>query len=212
MVVPTQATIDAHYAQANPLAVFLPSDTAGEDLEPMDVCMIPLVWAPYFIGGGTPKATLDKMELMIASVVPADRALCEIISQWGQYACVATGQFGVEVNISTVGNSWRDFPTRGVVCNRWAKGRFRAVYGIAGPPLPSQAPAAVAGDQHLRMAEAIVVGMKGATAAEKERKEKFATHEKVKILAACGLHEGEWDLVPPIYDKITEDGRTRAAV
>ena len=62
------------------------------------------------------------------------------------------------------------------------------------------------------MAEAIVIGMKGATAAEKEKKEKFAAHEKVKLLAACGLCEGEWDLVPPIYNKITEDSRTRAAV
>ena len=60
VVVPTQATIDAHYAQANP-PVFLPSDTAGEDLELMDVCMIPLMWAPYFIGGGTPKATLARL-------------------------------------------------------------------------------------------------------------------------------------------------------
>ena len=52
--------------------VFLPSDTVpvGEDLELMDVCMIPLMWAPYFIGGGTPKETLDKITLMIASVVP----------------------------------------------------------------------------------------------------------------------------------------------
>ena len=62
------------------------------------------------------------------------------------------------------------------------------------------------------MAEAIVIGMKGATAAEKEKKEKFAAREKVKLLAACGLREGEWDLVPPIYNKITEDSRTRAAV
>ena len=62
------------------------------------------------------------------------------------------------------------------------------------------------------MAEAIVIGMKGATAAEKEKKEKFAAHEKGNILAACGLHEGEWDLLPPIYDKITEDGRARAAL
>ncbi len=62
------------------------------------------------------------------------------------------------------------------------------------------------------MAEAIVIGMKGASAAEKDEKEKFATHEKCKILAACGLHEGEWDQVPPIYDKIAEDGRTRSAV
>ena len=42
-----------------------------------------------------------------------------------------------------------------------------------------------------------MIGMKGATAAEKEKEEKFAVHEKVKILAACGLCKGEWDLVPP---------------
>ena len=48
------------------------------------------------------------------------------------------------------------------------------------------------------MAEAIVIGKKGATTAEKEKKEKFDIHEKMKILVACGLHEGEWDLVLPI--------------
>ena len=173
--------------------------------------MIPLMWAPYFIGGGTPKETLDKITMMIASVAPPDRALYEGIAQWGRYACVAAGPFGAERNNSSVYNAWRDFP-RGVDYNAWAEGRFKAVYRIAGPLPPPQAAAATVGDQHLRMAEAIVVGMKGATAAEKEKKEKFAIHEKVKILAACGLHEGEWDLVPPIYDKITEDGRTRTAV
>jgi hypothetical protein len=55
------------------------------------------------------------------------------------------------------------------------------------------------------MAEAIVLGMKGATAAEKEKKEKYAAHEKVKI-PQLRLHEGEWELVPPIYDKIVETG------
>ena len=34
----------------------------------------------------------------------------------------------------------------------------------------------------------------------------------MKILAACGLHDGERDLAPPIYDKIAEDGRTCSAV
>ena len=211
VVVPTQATIDTHYAQTNP-PVILRSDTAGDDIELMDVCMIPLMWVPYFVGGGTPKATLDKIGLMIASIAPVDRALHEGIAQWGRYACVAAGPFGAEVNNSSVGNSWRDFPISGVDYNLWAEARFQAVYRIAGPPPPPPAMAAASGDQHLRMAEAIVVGMKGATAAEKDKKEKSAVHEKVKILAACGLHEGEWDLVPPIYDKITEDGRTRSAV
>ena len=127
VVVPTQATIDAHYAQANP-PLFLPSNTVGEDIKKlMDVCLIPLMWAPYFIDGSTPKATLDKIELMIALVVPGDRVLCEFISQWGRYACVASGMFGAEVNNSSVlGTSWQDFP-RGVEYNSWAEGRFRAV-------------------------------------------------------------------------------------
>jgi hypothetical protein len=30
--------------------------------------MIPLMWAPYFIVGGTLKDTLDKIELLVASV------------------------------------------------------------------------------------------------------------------------------------------------
>ena len=54
-----------------------------------------------------------------------------------------------------------------------------------------------------------MIGIKGATAAEKAKWEKFASHKKVKILA-CGLHKGEWGLVPPIYDKIIKDGRTRS--
>ena len=53
---------------------------------------------------------------------------------------------------------------------------------VCSQPLPSAAPLT---DQHLRMAKAIVIGMKDATAAEKEE---FASHKKVKILLACGLH------------------------
>ena len=66
--------IDAHYAQAQ-APVVLPSNTGGEDIELMDVCMIPLMWTPYFIGGGTPKVALDKIELMVALVSPGDRGL-----------------------------------------------------------------------------------------------------------------------------------------
>jgi hypothetical protein len=62
------------------------------------------------------------------------------------------------------------------------------------------------------MAQAIVIGMRGAAAAEKEKKEKFNEQERSKILAACGLHEGDWDMVPPINKKTTENGRTSGAV
>lgn len=206
--VPTEAVINAHYAQVNP-SVFLPSDTAGVATDLMEVCMIPLMWAPYFIGGGTPKQTLDKIELLLATVPGGQRQAYESIHQWGRYACVAAGQLGAELNQSSISTEWRDFP-RGIAYNAWAEGRFRAVYRMA-----ARHPAAAAApiiDQSQRMAEAIVIGMKGASAAEKEKKEKYAPYERSKILAACGLHEDEWTSVPAIYDKITLDGRTRTAV
>jgi hypothetical protein len=137
--------------------------------------------------------------------------MIEFIRDWGRYAGVAAdGPLGAEVNQSSISAEWRDFP-RGTQYNDWAQGRFRLVYRMADNRQPAAAAAPPVEDHNLRMAEAIVIGMKSATAAEKDKKEKFATHEKLKILVACGLHEGEWDQVLPIYDKITEDG-TRAAV
>jgi hypothetical protein len=62
------------------------------------------------------------------------------------------------------------------------------------------------------LAEAIITGMKGASEVECEKKDKYAAHEKLKILAACGLHSDDWDQVPPIYGKIFEDGRSVADV
>ncbi len=97
---------------------------------------------------------------------------------------------GQEVNQPGSAVMWRDFP-RGTEYNAWAGGRFKAVYRL--PKAPRPAAAAGSGsslDHTLKMAQAIVIGMQGATAAEKEKKEKFNEQERSKILAACGLHEG----------------------
>ena len=91
--------IDAHYVQANP-PMFLPSTTVEEDIELINVCMIPVMWPPYFIGDGTPKATLDKIKLMVAL---AARGLYKFISQWGRYT---SGPFGAEINNSSVSTAW----------------------------------------------------------------------------------------------------------
>jgi hypothetical protein len=53
--------------------------------------------------------------------------------------------------------------------------------------------------QHALLAEAIITGMKGASEVEREKKDKYAAHEKLKILAACRLHPDDWDQIPPIY-------------
>jgi hypothetical protein len=44
--VPTEAVINAHCAQVNP-SVFLPSDAAGAATDLMEVCVMPLMWAPH---------------------------------------------------------------------------------------------------------------------------------------------------------------------
>jgi hypothetical protein len=55
--------------------------------------------------------------------------------------------------------------------------------------------------------------MKGATEDEQEKKEKYAAHEKLTILAVCGLYKNEWEYIPPIYSKFcVVDGRMLPAV
>jgi hypothetical protein len=91
--VPSAAALTAHCAQAA-APLLMPHNAAGVDTELTDVCMIPLVWGPCFIGGGTPKETCDKIELLIAAVPAADRDACESIQQWGRCLCVAAGNLG----------------------------------------------------------------------------------------------------------------------
>jgi hypothetical protein len=151
--VPPQVVIIAHYAQATP-PIFLQSTTAGIATDTMEVHMIPLMWAPYFITGGTPEDTLDKTELLVASIPPADREVYEFIREWGRYACVAAGPLGAEVNQSSISVDWRDFP-RGTQYNDWAQGRFWSIYRMA-ERQPAAAPVPTV-DHNLRVAKATVI-------------------------------------------------------
>jgi hypothetical protein len=194
----------------------MPSTTVGVNKQVSNMCMIPLMWLPYFIEGGTPKATHDKIEAMIATMPAASRPPFEFIRDWGRYACVAAGHAPPTSHQPSVAVAWRDFP-RDRQYTEWAEHRFAAVYRILPqPPEAGGAPPAPAnetpGGPHANLAEAIIIGMRGASEAEREKKDKYAAHEKLKILAACGLHPDEWDQVPPIYSKICEDGRSVAAV
>jgi hypothetical protein len=90
--------------------MLMPSATPGVDQDVADVCLIPLAWGPYFIEGDTPKGTLDKVELLVASIPIADREPFQIIRTWARYACVATGQAPPGSNQPSVAVAWRDFP------------------------------------------------------------------------------------------------------
>jgi hypothetical protein len=82
--VPTKANVTAHCAQAN-APIFLTSNAAGVATDVMTACMIPLMWASYFISGDTPKATLDKIERLVASVPVEDRVLCSCIQHFSDF-------------------------------------------------------------------------------------------------------------------------------
>jgi hypothetical protein len=211
VTVPSQAVVDTHYAQENPSAL-MPSTTAGVVKSVARIGMVPRVWAPYLIQGGSPKETLDKIELLVAESPAEHRPAFESIQVWARYACVARSATIPGARQPAVAVAWRDFP-RDAGYNAWAKARFSNVFGIRSDtpnPPAGGAPAPAMDTSHL--AEAIITGMRGASEAERDKKEKFADHERMAILAACGLNPDQWDQVPPIYDKITKDGRTKAAV
>ena len=63
--------------------MFLASTTGDVSTEMMEGCMIPLMWAPYFIGGGTPMETLDKIDLLVASVPAEETGRCTNSSNSG---------------------------------------------------------------------------------------------------------------------------------
>jgi hypothetical protein len=88
--VPCKAAIATHCAQAN-VPAFLTSATVGLTVKLVEGCVVPLMWAPHFVGGGTPKAMLDKIDLLVAPVPSADRDAYEFIQQWGHCSCIAAG-------------------------------------------------------------------------------------------------------------------------
>jgi hypothetical protein len=144
------------------------------------MCMIPLMWAPYFIERGMPKATQDKIEMLVPASPEAHRPSFEFIQDWGQYACVAAGHTQPASHRPSVAIAWRDFP-RDRQYTEWAHHRFAAVYriqtapavGVPGPASMQQAPAgegAPGASQHALLAEAIITGMKGASEVEREKK------------------------------------------
>jgi hypothetical protein len=89
--VPTKAVIHTHYTQENP-SVLMSSTTARVNHTIANVCKIPIVWALCFILGGTPKETLDKVELLVAASPTKHRPSFEMIQHWARYSCLAWSQ------------------------------------------------------------------------------------------------------------------------
>jgi hypothetical protein len=79
---PSLAAMRTHYTQDG-AALLMPSTTIGVNKQVAHMCMIPLMWAPYFIEGGTPKATHDKIEMLVAASPEAHRPSFEFIQDWG---------------------------------------------------------------------------------------------------------------------------------
>ena len=110
---PLEVVVTAHCAQCSAPAL-LPSTRVGNATERMDVRAIPLTQARCFIdGGGAPKETLDKIELLVASSLWRT-GMRVSSSNAGAVApaCVASGQVGAEARQSSASVDWRD-------CHAW---------------------------------------------------------------------------------------------
>jgi hypothetical protein len=172
----------------------MPSTTAGTEAEVALMCMIPLMWAPYFIEGGTPKLTLDKIQQLVAASPAEYRPAFAFIRDWGRYSCLAAGAAAPGVHRPSVAVAWRDFP-KDRQYTEWVSQSFRAVYRIPDQHRAAATPAvggAGVKDAGASIAAAILVaGMQGASQLERDKKEKYAHYEKMAIMAACGLHPGQ---------------------
>ncbi len=82
------------------------------------------------------------------------------------------------------------------------------MYNIQAAPTVPPAGGGNGGANGATIAAAIVAGVTGASQLERDKKERYQDHEKLQIMAACGLNPTEWDQVP----QITQDGRTASAV
>jgi hypothetical protein len=79
---PSLAALKAHYTHEG-ASLLMPSTTVGVNKQVEHTCMIPLMWAPYFIEGGTPKATYDKIEMLVAASPESHQPSFEFIQDWG---------------------------------------------------------------------------------------------------------------------------------
>jgi hypothetical protein len=109
-----QAFVDTHYAQEK-ASVLIPSTTAGVNHTIANACMIPTVWAPSFLLGGTPKETLDKVELLVAASPTEHLPSLELGNHIFDPECanfrLQSELKYLSLNVPTLGFSWKS-PTK----------------------------------------------------------------------------------------------------
>jgi hypothetical protein len=200
--VPSDALVDAYFA--GPAAVdLMPATTVplgGVNMNLSNLCPIPLAWAPYFMGFKTPHEALQMGRTLLGTLTTvADRNRAAPLADWLRTTCVRLGPNAADRVRSVLDQGFE--PTapdarvitwmQGKVAPYLKAGRIVANPGPPGvpPPLPTGTIAAPSGERE------------------------FTQLETMKIQAACGLTDAQWDTdLPELYTRMLEEGRTTMRV
>jgi hypothetical protein len=198
--VPSDALIDAYFA--GPAALdLMPGTTVplgGVNMNLSNLCPIPMAWAPYFMDFKTPHEALKMGRILLGTLTTvADRNRATPLLDWLRTTCVRMGPHAADRVRSVLDQGFETTaPDARVVT--WMQGKL-APYLKAGPV--ASAPAGPPG----------IPPPLPVTTQSGERE--FTQLETMKIQAACGLNDAQWDTdLPEVYTRMLEEGRTTARV
>lgn len=200
--VPPDAMVDAYFA--GPAAVDLMPSTStaagGVDMNLSNLCPIPTAWAPYFLDFKTPWEALQMGRVLLGTLpTVADRNRAGPMLDWLRATCVILGPNAADRVRSLLDQGFEPtVPDARVIT--WMQAKL-APYLKVGTPVPAPGvpgvPAPIPG------------GAITSSSGERE----YSQLETMKIQAACGLTDAQWDTdLPEVYTRMLEEGRTTARV
>jgi hypothetical protein len=165
-----------------------------------NLCPIPTAWAPYFLDFKNPYDALKMGRLLMATLTTvADRNRAAPLLDWLRATCVRLGPNAADRVRSLLDQGFEPTaPDARVVT--WMQSKLAPYL----KPDPQAASPAVIG-----VPQALPTGTISNQSGEKE----YTQLETMKIQAACGLTDAQWDTdLPEVYTRMLEEGRTTSRV
>jgi hypothetical protein len=201
--VPSDAIVDAYFAGPTALDL-MPGTTVALGGVPMNLsnlCPIPIAWAPYFMDFKTPHEALQMGRTLLGTLTSvADRNRATPLLDWLRTTCVRMGPI-MEDRVRSLLDQGFEQTSPDARVITWMQGKLSPYLkaGITAVPtggLPGVPPPLPTG-----------------TITTQSGEREFSQLETMKIQAACGLTDAQWDTdLPEVYTRMLEEGRTTARV
>jgi hypothetical protein len=200
--VPSDALVDAYFA--GPAALDLMPNTTvplgGVNMNLSNLCPIPRAWLPYFLDFKTPYEALKIGRLLMGTLTLVAERNCVVpLLDWLRATCMRRGAGAVNRTISILNQEFESTAPDARVIT-WMQAKL-APYIKAGAGAPGAGP------------PGIPPPLPAGTITTQSGEREFTQLETMKIQAACGLNDAQWDTdLPEVYTRMLEEGRTTARV